>query len=827
MNDVRKRILALLASCVLSLPALAAPQAKDGDPQTASKVTASIQRIVEQAASSDLTALWPLSAELIELGKSTPRSEEAMRKALKEASPRAVLVLSRALLQLDKTHYSDEVAASLVKIVESQEPEAEPAARLLGSELLRLSRQEEGAILKRLADRLADGTLSSRTRIAAAQALWVLGDSENKRQALRELKTFLKSEDADLRIEGALALAACDAVDDAATFLRKVQFEPTERGRLAALYLKREDEARDWRSQYEKLVKIEDDPGATIRPRAKRGEALDPGDPRVLEEIIQLIRDRHIQGDKWKREDLVAAAAKGMLNELDPHSTFLTPNEYQRMFQELNQEYAGIGAQVRTIGGVFTIVRPFFSGPAYRSRIRAGDQVIAVISEVDGKRAEWSTEGQPEEEVIKRLKGKPGTEVTLKIARRGWVEPREMTITREIITIPLLESELLPGDIAYFDVQQFGREATQQLVKELKAMQAAGRLKGVVLDLRNNPGGFLEAAREMCQVFLPKRSLVCYTQGRNKSSRRDEVTQTDPVLPLDVPVVVLVNNYSASASEITAGALQDHERAVVVGERTYGKGSVQRLFELDCLRDEPFVDADGNGIHDEWEGQTEDPNGNGKWDGMRRVKLTVERYFLPKGRNINTEWDPERRKVERGGIAPDVEVPWPLVDLGKAAELERLSAGVKKGEEDPFARYIRENYPAHADTFAKLAQHDSKDPSQYPNFEEFYASLKTTLDRNDVRRALRWKVRDKVAEERGKLFPGYAYMGDVDEDPQLREAISILLAKSGRSFEAIPEYKALRERELALGIDLGPLQNGQNRAKGESASRDEEDSEQR
>jgi C-terminal peptidase prc len=802
---LRARTLVLFA--LAAAGGVAFSQDPKSDVKTGEDPKVAVDRIVTRAASTDLTQLWPLSNELIALGKEAAKSEDAMRTALKGANPKAALVLSRALLQLDKSHYSDEVAASLLTVLESSPEESEAAARILGSELLRISRPEEVKLLPKLADLVAGGTLGARARIAAAQALWVLGDSAQRRTALKELKTFLKSEDAELRVDGALALAACDSLDDAAAVLRKIQYEPTEKGRLAQLYLKRDDEARQWRSTYEKLVKVDEDPDATIKPAARKGEALDPGDPRVLEEIIQLIRDRHIQGEQWKREDLVAAAARGMLNELDPHSTFLTPAEFQKMFQELNQEYAGIGAQVRTIGGIFTIVRPFFSGPAYRAKIRAGDQVLAIITDVDGKRAEWSTEGQPEDEIIKRLKGQPGTDVTLKIARRGWVEPQEVKIQRELITIPLLESELLPGGIAYFDVQQFGREATQQLVTELKAYMAQGKLKGIVLDLRNNPGGFLEAAREMCQVFLPKRSLVCYTQGRNKATRRDEFTQTDPVVPADMPVVVLVNLYSASASEITAGALQDYERAVIVGEHTYGKGSVQRMFELNGLRDEPFKDSDGNGLHDEWEGQEGDPNGNGKWDGMRRVKLTVERYYLPSNRNINTEWDPEHRKVKKGGIGPDIAVPWPTPSLAKAEELENISAGVKKGEEDPFTRYVREQYPKNPELFQKLAEHDAKDPSQYPGFDAFYQSLKTTLDKNEVRKMLRWKLRDRVAEERGKLFPGYAYLGDVDEDPQLREAIAVILKKLGSSFDKIPEYAALRQREKELGIDLGPLKD--------------------
>jgi carboxyl-terminal processing protease len=789
----------------LALPFLSRSVAQDNtgeDPKVA------VQKIVERASTTDVKELWPLANDLTSLGKDKVKAADAMRLSLKDAGAKGTLVLGRALLQIDQKFYSKDVAKALLRIVETNKDESQPAARLLGSEGVTLDRAEEGEILKKLKDLVAGGGLAPRTRIAAAQALWSLGASDERRVALKELKGFLKSEDPELQIEGALALASCDDTEEVATYLRKIQNEPTEQGQLAKLYLKREDEARAARATIDKLQKLDDDPDKTIKSKATGTEQLDPGDPRLLEDIIKLIQAQHVQGDQWSREDLVAAAARGMLNEVDPHSTFFTPTEYKKMFQELNQEYAGIGAQVRTINGVFTIARPFFSGPAYRSKIRAGDQILGIITDTDGKRGEWSTEGQPEDEVIKRLKGRPGSDVTLKVMRRGWVEPQEIKVTRELIQIPLLESEMLPGGIGYFEVLQFGRDATQQLVTELKDMLKTGKLKGVILDLRGNPGGFLAAAKDMCQVFLPSKSLVCYTKGR-VTGRRDEKTQGDPILPKDIPVVVLVNEYSASASEITAGALQDHERATIVGEHTYGKGSVQRVFELDSLKDEPYDDADGNNLHDDWEKFT-DVNGNGKYDGMRRVKLTVEGYYLPGGRNINTEWDREHRKVKRGGIEPDVVVPWPTPDLGKAQEIERVTTVPKKtsgetfGKEDPFSNYVRESYAKNPELFQKLAVNDGKDWNQYPGFDEFYQSLKTSLDRNDIRKILRLRIRDRVAEERGKMFPGYLYMGDVDEDPQLREAIALLLKKNGVAFESLPEYKALLDREKTIGVDLGP-----------------------
>ncbi|HKE02355.1 MAG TPA: S41 family peptidase, partial [Planctomycetota bacterium] len=441
--------------------------------------------------------------------------------------------------------------------------------------------------------------------------------------------------------------------------------------------------------------------------------------------------------------------------------------------------------------------------------------VRSIVTVEKGVKGEWATEGQPEEDIIKRLKGEPGTNVVLKVMRRGMKEPKEYDITRDLIHIPALEAELLPGGVGYFDVQQFGREATDQLVHEIEGMKPNG-LRGVVLDLRNNPGGFLDSARDMVSVFVPKGTKVCYTESRDRR-REDVVTVASPVVAPDVPVVVLVNGYSASASEITAGALQDAGRAEVVGEHTYGKGSVQKIFALSSVPDEQFTDQDGNGLHDAWE-PFDDRNHNGKFDAGPRIKLTVDRWFLPGGRNVNTEYDHTQRKTNRGGIEPDVEVKPSEVDLAKYEETVRLF------DDDAFKNYVRDRVPKDLELFTKLALSDDKDPKRYPGFDELYAQLKTKLDRNDVRRMLRVQIRDKVAEERGRMFPGFGTpfgsQGDVQEDLQLREAISIVLTKLHSSFDAVPEYRSLLEHEKALGIVLGPKSGRE--AKKDSASPDSE-----
>ncbi|MFN0205257.1 MAG: S41 family peptidase [Planctomycetota bacterium] len=791
---------------------------------------ATVQEIVAKAEGADEKQLWTIADELIVIGKAKAE-RDAIRNSLKNASPRATLVLSRALLQIEKGTYTEDVAASLLKIIEANTPEAAAAAGLLRTKLVVLEREDQAKIAAQLDDFIVKGTTGSEARIEVALALWKLGNGEQKVRAIKEMKNYYKADDPLRKAAGALALAQCEDVEFVRPYLQKLQYEPTDRGRLAFALLQNDD---DHRTYSEKLRKAQvavpdeviksDAPSGGQPPREtegerftsdspklltdtltlktlppiKSGERISGDDPRLLNEVLAMIDELHLQGNEWKREELLAAAARGMLNELDPHSTFFTAAEYAKMIQDLKQVYAGIGAQVRTIEGAFTIVRPFFSGPAYKAGIRAGDRVMAIISNgANGVEGEWTTLGQPDDEIIKKLKGSPGTSIKLKIFRRGWVEPKTYPVTRELIQIPLLESEILPGGIAYFDLLQFGEEVARQLAIDLKKMAASGELKGVVLDLRNNPGGLLEAAIDLCSVFLPKGKLVCYTEGR-KTKRRDFYTHGRPAIPSDVPVVVLINNYSASASEIVAGCLQDHGRATIVGEPSFGKGSVQQMFVLPSLKDEDFIDQDRNGLYDSWEEFT-DSNNNGKFDPGPRVKITIERYLLPKGRNINTEYDPKtRRRIKAGGVIPDLTVDWPLLDLGREAEMQRI------GADEKVANYVRDQFAKNPELFRTLAAGDGKQWNKYPEFEEFYKSLNTWIDRNDVRRLLRWKIRDTVAEDRGKMFPGGGSQGDIEEDPQLRQAIAKILDQLQIPFDSISQFGELLKREKEIGVNLGP-----------------------
>ena len=323
-------------------------------------------------------------------------------------------------------------------------------------------------------------------------------------------------------------------------------------------------------------------------------------DLRTFTEVLSLVEENYVNPTEPKK--LIQGAIHGMLRTLDPHTGYLTPEFYREMQVETTGRFGGLGIEITVRDDVLTVVTPIEDTPAFRAGIKAGDQIV----EVEGE----STKDMNLHDAVRRLRGEPGTSVKIKVRRKGVDRPLDFTIPREIIPIKSVRSRMLPDQIGYVRLRSFQgttgtelRDALSQLMKE--------KVRGLVFDLRNNPGGLLSQAVEVSDMFLEPGKLVVYTKGRLESQQQ-RFTSSERGAGADIPMVVLVNAGSASASEIVAGALQDLKRAPVLGEKTFGKGSVQTIVPL----------SDGSGL-----------------------RLTTALYYTPKGRLIQGE-----------GIEPDVKV---------------------------------------------------------------------------------------------------------------------------------------------------------------------------
>jgi len=313
---------------------------------------------------------------------------------------------------------------------------------------------------------------------------------------------------------------------------------------------------------------------------------------RVKQDYVEPVEDR----------TLIRYAIKGMLNGLDPHSTYLDAEDYSELREGTSGEFGGLGIEVGMEDGFIKVISPIDDTPAQRAGVQAGDLIIRLDDE--------PVKGMSLDEAVKKMRGKPGTSIKLTIVREERDKPLEITVERAIIKVASVKHRMLEPGFGYVRISQFQSRTPEDLLKAVSALKEADEppLKGLVLDLRNNPGGVLNAAVAVSDAFLTEGTIV-YTEGRVKDAELRFQAAPDDILE-GAPLVVLVNGGSASASEIVAGALQDHRRALIMGRRTFGKGSVQSVL--------PISDT-------------------------AALKLTTARYFTPNGRSIQAE-----------GIEPDI-----------------------------------------------------------------------------------------------------------------------------------------------------------------------------
>jgi len=342
----------------------------------------------------------------------------------------------------------------------------------------------------------------------------------------------------------------------------------------------------------------------------------------VMSNVLNRIGSEYV--DEVDLVDLVYSGIRGMVNTLDPHSQFLDQTDYGNLITGTRGSFEGLGIEIAIRSGVLTVVSPLFGTPAYRMGIRGGDRII----EIEGE----STAGITSSEAVQKLRGPRGSEVTITIEREGEGEPFDITITRDVITVSSIPYHFMLRDgIGYVRVTQFSEATTRELEEALEELEKEG-LESLILDLRTNPGGLLTQAVSVSDLFLDQGDLIVSTRGR-RSSQNQSYYARRPLGDNDYTVVVLVNGSSASASEIVAGALQDHDRGLVVGTRSFGKGSVQTVVQV------------GDGC---------------------ALKLTTAKYYTPSGRCIHRDhWD-EEEGLEVAEATEETEREIYYTDLGRA-----------------------------------------------------------------------------------------------------------------------------------------------------------------
>jgi carboxyl-terminal processing protease len=332
---------------------------------------------------------------------------------------------------------------------------------------------------------------------------------------------------------------------------------------------------------------------------------------KLFTDVLAIIQNQYV--DETEPREVIYGAVRGMLRALDPHSSFMDPESYREMQVETSGSFGGLGIEITIRDDQLTVVAPIEGTPAWRAGIQPGDRIVRIEG--------LPTKDMSLPEAVKRMRGPKGTKVTITVAREGLKEPLDVTLTREVIQVQSVRTQEIEPGIGYIRVRQFQERTAQDLVGAIEKFEKTGRLGGLILDLRNNPGGLLSAAVEVAEEFLGDGKLIVYTEGRVRNQNMRFTAHAKKAVT-DVPLVVLVNQGSASASEIVAGAIQDHGRGVVLGQQTFGKGSVQTIIPL----------ADGSGL-----------------------RLTTARYFTPKGRSIHGK-----------GITPDIIIEPPKDEAAAA-----------------------------------------------------------------------------------------------------------------------------------------------------------------
>jgi len=350
---------------------------------------------------------------------------------------------------------------------------------------------------------------------------------------------------------------------------------------------------------------------------------------RLFSDVVSVIQSSYVK--EATPQEIIYGAINGMLTGLDSYSQFMPPDIYKEMQVETKGEFGGIGIVIGIRNSLLIIISPIEDTPGYRAGIKAGD----VIAEINGK----STKKLTLMEAVKKLRGPKGTKVSIGIAREGEKKLLYFDIVREVIKIKNIKNaRVLDDNIGYVRIVHFNQNVFPELKKEISSLLEK-KIDGLIVDVRNNPGGLLGACVKITDLFLPKGKLIVSTKGRKKRQNITFVSKTEALYPMGLPLVVLINSGSASASEIFAGAIQDWHRGIILGTKSFGKGSVQTVIPL----------SDGSGI-----------------------RLTTAKYYTPKGRSINEV-----------GLIPDV-----TLEMSKEEKVELFEARIKAIENKDKAKHF-------------------------------------------------------------------------------------------------------------------------------------------
>ncbi len=408
---------------------------------------------------------------------------------------------------------------------------------------------------------------------------------------------------------------------------------------------------------------------------------------RIFSEILSLLEANYVED--VNSDELIDGAIKGLLKVLDPHTSYLPPESFKQMQVETSGKFGGLGIEISIRDGILTVVAPIEDTPADRAGMQANDKIIKIEDE--------STLEMNLTDAVNMLRGERGSTVTITVLREGVDKPFEVSITRDVIKVKSVKFKEYQNNIGYVKIRSFSKTTSRDLDHAIEELNK-GNMEKLILDLRNNPGGLLNQAVEVADRFLPAENLIVYTQGKTDDQNMRFTTQNRGGR-VDFPMIILVNGGSASASEIVAGALQDLNRAVIVGTQTFGKGSVQTIIPL----------SDGSAL-----------------------RLTTARYYTPSGKVIQSE-----------GITPDIIVEMPLRKPDSESE-ESKELSKAEREKERVRKFLRE-----------------KDLKKHLKGKSSGGEVVETDEEEK-------KQDEKEAQQMAEIEE------ELEKDPQLREAISLL-----------------------------------------------------